>query len=170
MNSGLWVASSPSFRKAGPISKTRSIPPSTRRFSQISGAIRRASCLFENSVATVVKGLAIAPPALSAMIGVWTSRKLSLSRKSRIYCMICERTRILCATDRLTSISTWRFRIRVSGCSSLYGSCGKEGDRIFGSSAAFIDISAECVAYGVPITAGSYQYYGMKCWASKTHK
>ena len=74
MNSGLCVPSSPSFLKAGPISKTRSRPPITRRFSQISGAIRIVNFLSENSDADVVKGRAIAPPAEEARIGVCTSK------------------------------------------------------------------------------------------------
>ena len=32
VNSGLWVVSTPSFRKIRPISKTDSIPPTTSRF------------------------------------------------------------------------------------------------------------------------------------------
>ena len=40
VNSGLWVASIPSFRNCLPISNTRSSPPTTRVLRKISVAIR----------------------------------------------------------------------------------------------------------------------------------
>ena len=139
------MASSPSFRKDGPISKTRSMPPMINRFSQSSGAILRASSLSENSVATVLKDFAMAPLALSVINGVWTSRKLSLSKNSRICWMICDRIRSLSATSRFTSRSTCRLRTLVAVSSSLVGRMASAGESNTGSSEQLIDSSPESV-------------------------
>lgn len=56
----------------------------------------------------VTKGRATAPPAFSARMGVWNSRKPLSWRKSRMYLMMWERSRRVSTDLRLVSKSMWR--------------------------------------------------------------
>lgn len=79
------AAGLPSLRKDGPISNTLSNPLTTRRLSHSSGAILSDRGRSGNSVADVWNGLATAPPATDANIGVSTSMKCLSRKKVRMY-------------------------------------------------------------------------------------
>ncbi len=127
----------------------------TSLLSHSSGAMRKASCLDGNSVAVVVKGLAVAPPASAAMSGVWTSTKSSLRKKVRRPWMSDERRRRMCAIPGLARRSICRLRVRVSSSSNVFGKLRREGLRISGSLNASTDNCPCKVVYGWPWTAVS---------------
>lgn len=83
----------PSFLKDDPISKTLSNPPTIKRFNHNSGAILKDNGLSGNSDADVWKGLATAPPAADASMGVSTSVKDRSRKKFRTYCIMENRAR-----------------------------------------------------------------------------
>lgn len=131
----------PSFRKDGPISNTLSNPPRISLLSHSSGAIRSVICRPWNSVAEVWNGLAIAPPAVSASIGVWTSMCPSRESQRRRKFVISDLSRTVSANRGLSRKSTCRFRIFVSLSVSCSGSDCRQGDNICGSSVASTDSS-----------------------------
>ena len=71
---GECVESAPSLRKLRLISKTRSMPPTTARLRNSSGAIRRYRSM-SNAFMCVTNGRAAAPPGCVCSIGVSISTK-----------------------------------------------------------------------------------------------
>ena len=143
----------PSFLNDGPISNTLSIPPNISRFSHNSGAILNVIGRSGNSVAEVLNGLAIAPPAPSAKMGVLTSTKWSFRRKFRRYWVMYDLKRRTCAACGFTRKYACRLRTRVALSRSSSGSRCRLGERSFGSSVAETDSSPLEVRCGVPVTA-----------------
>lgn len=89
VNSGLCVASIPSFRNTFPISNILFIPPIQSLFNHNSGAIR-SSAVSSLSIAVqqVSKGFAFAPLDLDEMMGVSTSTNYLLYNHSLILLII----------------------------------------------------------------------------------
>jgi len=132
----------PSFLKLGPISNIFDMPPTIRRFNQSSGAILKFSLRLENSVATVSKGRATAPPAAAARIGVWTSTK-SLSSKNLLIIRTISarrmRTRIASGFESMTTCLSISWP--ASSVIARIGKWWRHGESIVGSCMALIDNS-----------------------------
>ena len=90
MNSGLCDRSTPSLRKFLLISKTRGMPPTSRRFRYSSGAMRMKRVM-SSVLWCVVKGAAAAPPAMGCSMGVSTSRYSCVSMNFLMACTILDR-------------------------------------------------------------------------------
>ena len=86
VNSGLWVASIPSFRNCLPISNTRSSPPTTRVFRKISVAIRSDKSW---------------PSAFDLHVGLSGSQVISVMQDSRAHSV-----RVECAKARAGNIAS----------------------------------------------------------------
>ena len=107
VNSGLCFRDTPSLRKMRPISNTRSNPPTSRRFSRSSVAMRRKKST-SSALWCVLKGRAAAPPAVFSNTGVSTSINCCASRNRRMCDTIRDRSNSRARDSAFTIRSKYR--------------------------------------------------------------